>query len=331
MSALVLREMRLAARSFSLPMLLALYPAILGGLALVYLFQPESARVEIGPRLNVHLFTVLATAQVYLAAVTMPWLAVSTARGDDTPLYLLWISRVRPMSLVLARLWASLGGQLLCVVASLPAWSVLLLVGGAPLRAVIMAQVIPLALALAFSGLGLLVRSIGLRGAASAAAVYLLALLAVAGPSLGEWALDQRTPVPQWARHLRLVSHQHVVAEGLGLPVGTTLSLAPAVARTAEAQNPTGSPGSGGGFGATGLTGAGGAAGGSGPTINAGGVYVTTPGKMTLLMVTRGAATRTEPRSFLDRLPAWVGFLAAFGALGILAALGAGIALSWRQ
>jgi ABC-type transport system involved in multi-copper enzyme maturation permease subunit len=151
--------------------LLSLTVAVAGLLALVV-----RTGGSIYPGLGTQLFSTLALGFVLLLAFIAPTLTVGAISGERErrTLDLLVVTRASPLGLVGGKLLSSLLYVLFLLAASLPAFALVYLFGGVPLRYVLMTLAVATVTAITYAALGLLLSALIRRTAAASVRAYVV-------------------------------------------------------------------------------------------------------------------------------------------------------------
>lgn len=179
---LLAKELRSRSRGLRPLLLLTGYLAALtlgigGFLALI------SQADSIPPAIGVYLFSALSVGAVLLLAFITPALTAGAISGERErrTLDLLLVTRASALGLVSGKLLASLFYILFLLVASLPAFALVYLFGGVPLRYLGMTMAVAAVTALAHAALGLLLSALLRRTIFASVVAYLLVLFLIFG------------------------------------------------------------------------------------------------------------------------------------------------------
>jgi ABC-type transport system involved in multi-copper enzyme maturation permease subunit len=185
---IVVKEVRSRMRTWRAPMVLLAFLAILGAVGYTAYQQtaPEvSSSSDIG-RVGNAVFGALAAAMLVLVGLIVPGLvggAISGERERQT-LDLLMVTPVRPLRIVIGKLFSSLLYVLFLAAAAIPLFSIVFVLGGVSLGQVVAVMVVTVVTALALGSLAMLCSAAMRRTTASTVSSYLAAFLLVMAPLL---------------------------------------------------------------------------------------------------------------------------------------------------
>ncbi len=130
----LLKELKVRMRGWRAAAMIALYLLILAAVAVFIIYttymNPYSSTVD--PQASVGSYTVLAIFQFILILFIVPALTAGAISGEreKQTLDLVLCTRLRPISIILGKLFASLSQIILLIAASLPVFSTVFLFGG---------------------------------------------------------------------------------------------------------------------------------------------------------------------------------------------------------
>jgi ABC-type transport system involved in multi-copper enzyme maturation permease subunit len=183
---IVAKEVRSRMRTWRAPMVLLAFLAILGavGYTAYQSTAPDVSTSSDMGRVGNAVFGSLAAALIVLVGFIVPGLvggAISGERERQT-LDLLMVTPVRPLRIVVGKLFSSLLYVLFLVVAAIPLFSIVFVLGGVALSQVVAVMVVTLVTVLAFGSLAMLCSAVMRRTTASTVSSYLAAFLLVVAP-----------------------------------------------------------------------------------------------------------------------------------------------------
>jgi ABC-type transport system involved in multi-copper enzyme maturation permease subunit len=200
---IVSKEVRSRMRSWRAPLVLTAFLAVLSavGYATYKASTPLVAGTSNRGQVGVAVFAALAGTVMVLVALIVPGLvggAISGERERQT-LDLLLVTPVGPARIIAGKLASSLLFVLLLVTAALPMFSVVFILGGVDLGAVVAVVVVTLVTALALGGLAMLCSVLLRRTTSSTVSSYIAGFMLFVVPLiLG--AIVASTPVPAVSR-----------------------------------------------------------------------------------------------------------------------------------
>ncbi|TAK36261.1 MAG: ABC transporter permease [Chloroflexota bacterium] len=179
---LLAKELRSRSRGLRPLLLLTGYLAALT-LGIVGFLTLIGQSDSIPPAIGLYLFSTLSVGAVLLLAFITPALTAGAISGERErrTLDLLLVTRASALGLVSGKLLASLFYILFLLVASLPAFALVYLFGGVPLRYLGMVMAVAAVTALTHAALGLLLSALLRRTIFASVVAYLLVLLLVFG------------------------------------------------------------------------------------------------------------------------------------------------------
>jgi ABC-type transport system involved in multi-copper enzyme maturation permease subunit len=160
------------------------------------------ARHTIAPGMGTQLFSALALGAVLLIAFITPALTAGAISGERErrTLELLLVTRASPFGLVCGKLLGSLCYVIFLLVAALPAFALVYLFGGVPLRYLLMVVAVAVVTALAHTALGLALSALLRRTLFASVVAYVLVLAVVIGlPLFGLIVQARQQVLPQRA------------------------------------------------------------------------------------------------------------------------------------
>lgn len=235
------RESRVRMRGWRAPALITLYVGVLGllvwGIVLIFGFSGDAFAPELGSVI----FAFLGFAQAALLCFSAPGLTAGAIAGEreKQTLDLLLITRMSPLQVVIGKLGAAVAFTLLLMVASLPVYSLLFLIGGVSLRHLAMTTVVFVVTVLFLGAIGIYYSSVFKRTQAAVIAAYGTALGLMIGSlilSLLVFEIFNRHPdvPPSWATILAYINPIMGVVAAMGGPVNELTRLYQRVLETPE-------------------------------------------------------------------------------------------------
>lgn len=201
---IVAKEVRSRMRTWRAPLVLVAFLAILGAVGYTA-YRTTAPDVSNSANLGgagQAVFGALSGTMLILVALLVPGLvggAISGERERQT-LDLLLVTPVQPLRIVLGKLLSSLMFVLLLVIASVPLFSVVFILGGVELDTVIAVLVVTLVTAIALGTLAMLCSTVLKRTTSSTVSSYITAFLLFTVPLiLGAliYSSEQSRPQPQ--------------------------------------------------------------------------------------------------------------------------------------
>jgi ABC-2 type transport system permease protein len=171
----LMREARVRMRGWRAPTLITLYVGIMG--AVIMAILGISLRYDQGvfaPELGSLIFSFLVGIQMLLLAFSAPGLTAGAISGERErqTLDLLLVTRMSPLQVVLGKLGSAVGFTLLLMVASLPIYSVLFLLGGISLYHLGLTAIVYVVTVLFLGSIGIYFSATFKRTQASVVATY---------------------------------------------------------------------------------------------------------------------------------------------------------------
>jgi ABC-type transport system involved in multi-copper enzyme maturation permease subunit len=132
MNPVLVKEFRGRMRSVKMPILLAAYLLVVGGIIFGYMYMRYANQVFFRPGESKELFMMLAVLQLILIGFVAPGLTAGTISGERErqTLNILLTTHLSPAKIVLSKLTSSLAFSLLLVFATLPVYAIVFLYGG---------------------------------------------------------------------------------------------------------------------------------------------------------------------------------------------------------
>ena len=182
---IVAKEYRSRMRTWKSPLAMMVYILLIGGLgfAVFSLMAHSNGGITGGSNYGQYLFSFLVGFQVTLLAFITPALtagAISSERERQT-LDLLFVTRIRPFSIIWGKLLASMSFVVLLLVLSIPIFSLVFLFGGIELDQVVDAFLVTLVTALTFGVMGILFSTWLRRSLVATVVSYVAAFVLVVG------------------------------------------------------------------------------------------------------------------------------------------------------
>ncbi len=184
LQGIIAKELRSRSRGWrSVAMLTGYLIALALGVAGFLALRTNQGDATITPMLGIQLFTVLALGFVVLLALVTPALTSGSISGERErkTLDLLMLTQASPLGVIIGKWMGSVFYILYLLAASLPAFAVVYLFGGVPLKHVGMVILVAAVTALTYSALGLLLSAIFKRTGVSSLVTYLLVFVLVLG------------------------------------------------------------------------------------------------------------------------------------------------------
>jgi ABC-2 type transport system permease protein len=185
-NAVIGKELRTRMRGWRSVAVLTAYMAVLGAIAIAFLFQQAGPTTGQSSQVGVQLFQVLAGFQLFLILFVTPASTAAAISGERQRQTwdLLLVTRLSAFGIVLGKLAAGLAFNLLLLLASLPLFSLIFLFGGVAPDDVIHTYAVFLATILLLGVISLLVSALGRRVTVTMIVSNVLALLIGVGLSL---------------------------------------------------------------------------------------------------------------------------------------------------
>ncbi|MFZ5827699.1 MAG: ABC transporter permease [Bacillota bacterium] len=196
LSGLLSKELRSRSRGWRSVWLLTGYLGALALGAAGFLTLAHQAGQPVRANVGLQFFTVLATGFVVLLALITPALTSGSVSGERErkTLDLLLITQASPFGVIIGKWLGSVFYILFLLIASLPAFALVYLFGGVPLKHLGMVMAVAAVTALTYSALGLLLSAVFKRTGVASLVTYLLVFVLVLGlPFVG---LIQRSTAP---------------------------------------------------------------------------------------------------------------------------------------
>jgi ABC-type transport system involved in multi-copper enzyme maturation permease subunit len=219
-------------RGWKAPALITLYVAVLGFIAWFILAVTRAVGQTFAPELGGIIFAVLGIAQFALLVFSAPGLTAGAIAGEreKQTLDLLLITRMTPFQVVSGKLWAAVAFSLLLMIASLPVYSLLFLMGGISMTHLAQTTTVYVVTVFLLGALGLYFSAIFRRTQAAVIAAYGLALgwmLSLMIASVMVFQVFNRPPqeVPPLSTMLAYANPVVGLSSAMGGPIGQLTSL----------------------------------------------------------------------------------------------------------
>jgi ABC-2 type transport system permease protein len=185
-NSVVGKELRLRMRGWRSIMVLTLYMAILGIIAIAFLMQQAGPNAGQSSQVGLRLFQTMAVFQLFLILFITPVSAAGAISGERQRQTwdLLLVTRLSSFGIVWGKLTAALAFDLLLIVASLPLFSLVFLFGGVAPDDVAHTYLVFLATVVLLGTLSLCISALTRRLALAMVASNLIALLLGVGFTL---------------------------------------------------------------------------------------------------------------------------------------------------
>ncbi|HYG60736.1 MAG TPA: ABC transporter permease subunit [Symbiobacteriaceae bacterium] len=237
------RESRVRMRGWRAPALITLYVAVLGFIAWVILAGFSMNSQTFAPELGVTIFGFLGFAQFALLLFSAPGLTAGAIAGEreKQTLDLLLITRLSAFQVVVGKLGAAVSFTLLLMFAGLPVFSLLFLLGGIALEALLRTVVVYVVTVLFVGAIGLYFSSVFKRTQAAVIAAYGVSLGLIVGSlllSLLMIELLRRPNVnpPAWPVVFGYINPVMGLAAAMGEPISDVTQLYRTALTTAQAR-----------------------------------------------------------------------------------------------
>lgn len=183
---IVAKEYRSRMRTWRSPVAMMVYILLIGGLgfAVFSMIANASSGITGGSNYGQELFSALVGFQVILLTFVTPALtagAISSERERQT-IDLLFVTRIRPFSIIWGKLLASMSFVVLLLILSIPIFSLVFLFGGIELDQVAYAFLVTLVTALTLGVMGILFSTWLKRSLVATVVSYVAAFVLIVGP-----------------------------------------------------------------------------------------------------------------------------------------------------
>lgn len=239
------RESRVRMRGWRAPALITLYVGVLGLVvwAIIMIFNMSGETFT--PELGSIIFTFLGLAQFTLLCFSAPGLTAGAIAGEreKQTLDLLLITRMSPLQVVAGKLGAAVAFTLLLMVASLPVYGLLFLLGGISIGNLATTVAVYVVTVLLLGAIGIFYSAVFRRTQAAVVAAYGTALGLVVFSfiiSLLVFEIFNRGPgdnPPGWATIFGYISPLFGLAAAMGEPVNEITRLYQRVLLTPESRD----------------------------------------------------------------------------------------------
>lgn len=237
------RESRVRMRGWKAPALISLYVALLGLVSWLILLVAYNSGPVFAPELGGVIFGFLGFAQFFLLIFSAPGLTAGAISGEreKQTLDLLLITRMSPLQVVVGKLGAAVAFTLLLMLASLPVYGLLFLVGGTALSNLLRVVIVYLVTVFLLGAIGVYFSALFRRTQAAVVAAYGVTLGLMIVPfllTLLAFEIFNRPPdgPPFMGVLLAYVNPIMGLAAGMGEPVAEITRLYSRVLTTPEAR-----------------------------------------------------------------------------------------------
>lgn len=126
------REAKTSLRSWKTFIAITLYVAMISAISILFIFSSMSYNSGFDPQDVIELFIILGSAQFVMIMLITPALAGGSISGERErqTLDLLLITKMSPISIILGKLFSSLGIVILMIISTLPIFGVIFYFGG---------------------------------------------------------------------------------------------------------------------------------------------------------------------------------------------------------
>lgn len=172
------RESRVRMRGWRAPALITLYVGVLGLVVWAIIMISNASGDTFTPELGAIIFAFLGVAQFILLCFSAPGLTAGAIAGEreKQTLDLLLITRMSPLQVVFGKLGAAVAFTLLLMVASLPVYGLLFLLGGISLGNLVTTVLVYVVTVLLLGAIGIFYSAVFRRTQAAVVAAYGTAL-----------------------------------------------------------------------------------------------------------------------------------------------------------
>jgi ABC-2 type transport system permease protein len=239
------RESRVRMRGWRAPALISLYVGLLGlAVTLILLVAGSDAgSTTFAPEMGSTIYSVLVVVQFILLMFSAPGLTAGAISGEreKQTLDLLLLTRMTPLQVVTGKLGAAVSFSLLLMVASLPVYSILFLLGGVALSRLAMTVAVYVVTVLLLGAIGVYYSALFKRTQAAVVAAYGTAVALISLPLIASamvLEIFNRPPAvpPAWAAILAYINPVMGLVAAAGGPLASMTQLYGKVLVTPAAQ-----------------------------------------------------------------------------------------------
>jgi ABC-2 type transport system permease protein len=239
----LMREARVRMRGWRAPGLITLYIGVMGLVAWLIVTLANQGGPTFAPEMGGIIFAVLSIVQFALLCFSAPGLTAGAIAGERErqTLDLLLITRMSPLQVVMGKLFAAVAFTLLLMVASLPVYSLLFLLGGIAMKNLLQTLVVYVVTVFLLGSLGIYFSAVFKRTQAAVIASYGLAAawgiltFVISMLVIFVFTRSPDTP-PQWVALLGYVNPAFGLGAAMGGPVAEMTELYRQVLPTPEAR-----------------------------------------------------------------------------------------------
>jgi ABC-type transport system involved in multi-copper enzyme maturation permease subunit len=185
MNPVLARESRVRMRGWRAPALISLYVGLMGlAVTAILLVASYNRGNTFAPEMGSVIYSVLVVVQFVLLIFSAPGLTAGAISGEreKQTLDLLLLTRMTPLQVVTGKLGAAVSFSLLLMVASLPVYSILFLLGGVSLSRLAMTVAVYVVTVLLLGAIGVYYSALFKRTQAAVVAAYGTAVALMAFP-----------------------------------------------------------------------------------------------------------------------------------------------------
>jgi ABC-2 type transport system permease protein len=238
------RESRVRMRGWRAPALISLYVGLLGlAVILILLMAGNDPGGTFAPEMGSIIYSVLVVVQFILLMFSAPGLTAGAISGEreKQTLDLLLLTRMTPLQVVIGKLGAAVSFSLLLMVASLPVYSILFLLGGVALSRLAMTVAVYVVTVLLLGAIGVYYSALFKRTQAAVVAAYGTAVALISLPLIASAMVLEvfnRPPAvpPAWAVVLAYINPVMGLVAAAGGPLASVTQLYGKVLVTPAAQ-----------------------------------------------------------------------------------------------
>lgn len=238
----LMREARVRMRGWRAPGLITLYVGVMGLVAWLIVVIANQSGPAFAPEMGGIIFGALSWVQFVLLCFSSPGLTAGAISGERErqTLDLLLVTRMSPLQVVLGKLGAAVAFLLLLMVASLPVYGLLFLLGGIALTNLVLTTVIYVVTVLLLGALGLYFSAVFKRTQAAVITTYGILIgwtaLTIVASMLIMFVFYQPMVPPRWVAWLGYVNPVFGLGAAMGQPMGAVTEMYRPVLNTPEAQ-----------------------------------------------------------------------------------------------
>lgn len=172
-------EIKTRMRSWRAPGILTTYLTLLGGIFLMIYYLTVIEGNAQSSEIGIQMFAVLATLQFVLINFVVPALTAGTISGERErqTLDILLTTKLTPFKIILGKITASLSFVLILIIASLPLFSLVFLMGGVSPTDILRMLAIYIFIALYFGSMGIFYSTLIKKSQMATVLTYLTMLL----------------------------------------------------------------------------------------------------------------------------------------------------------